>query len=123
MAVPQSEERDETRFEHYSPLQVKDLGSGETYEARLLNYSNSGIKFESNGAFEPGAKIYICIQKSPYKHAPGILEYFFGEVMWRKNLNQAFAKYGYGIQLVSRSNSKDSAAPKSGKGKETWTGR
>lgn len=118
MAAPQPENRGEQRFDHFLPIQVKDLGSGETYEARLLNYSNSGISFESNGAFEPGARIYICIQKSPYKNSPGILEYLYGEVMWRRDLNQAFTKYGYGIQLVSGSNRQGLEAENSKSGKE-----
>jgi Tfp pilus assembly protein PilZ len=93
------ENRDSSRFDHFSPLQVKDLRSGEIYEARMFNYSKGGIYFESDGAFQKGTKIYICIQKSPYSHSSGVLEYFNGEVMWRKDLKRSFFNYGYGIQL------------------------
>jgi Tfp pilus assembly protein PilZ len=67
----------------------------------MLNYSNSGIYFESNGVFQKGAKIFICIQNSPYKHSSGILKYLQGKVIWRKELSESISKYGYGIKLVS----------------------
>ena len=103
MAQPNSEDRDEPRFDHTSPLQVKDLGSGEIYEARMQNYSNGGIYFESDGLLEKGAKIYISVQNSPYAQSSGVLEYYTGEVMWRKYLKRSFFNYGYGIQLSSDS--------------------
>jgi len=89
------------RFNHTSSLQVKDLVSGKIYEARMRNYSNGGIYFESNGVFQKGAKIYICIQTSPYKYSSGVLKYLQGKVIWRKELSGSTSKYGYGIQLVS----------------------
>ena len=108
MVQPFSEDRAQPRFDHTSPLKIKDLGSGEIYEARMQNYSNGGIYFESDGLLEKGTKIYICMQNSPYAQASGVLEYYTGEVMWRKNLKQSFFKYGYGIQLVFVSSKKDS---------------
>jgi len=97
------ENRDAARSDHISPLQVKDQRSGEIYEARMFNYSYSGIYFESDGIFQKGTKIYICIQNSPYSLLSGVLEYYNGEVMWRKDLERPPFNYGYGIQLVSDS--------------------
>ena len=116
MAIPNSEDRDTTRFDHYSPLQVQDLKSGEIYEARMLNYSKGGIFFESDRVFKKGAQIYICIQNSPYTHSAGFLEYLHGEVLWRKTLKRSFFYYGYGIQLVSGSGNQklDSNAARKG---------
>jgi len=99
MEIPYSEDRDETRFDHISSLRVKDLSSGEVYEAKMLNYSNGGIYFESNSLLEKGAKIYICIKNSPYAKSSGVSEYYTGEIMWRKYLKRSFFDYGYGIQL------------------------
>lgn len=98
---PYSEDRDDTRFDHFSPLHVNDLKSGELYEARMSNYSHNGIYFESDGLFQKGTKIYISMQNSPYAKSPDVLEYVYGEVMWRKGLKRSFFKYGYGIQLVT----------------------
>ena len=100
MAKPFSEDRDATRFDHYSPLHVHDLKSGKLCEARMSNYSNSGIYFETNGLFQKGTKIYISMQNSPYAQSSDVLEYVNGEVMWRKNLKQSYFKYGYGIKFV-----------------------
>lgn len=91
------------RIDHTSPLRVKDLRSGEIYKAKMLNYSPRGIYFESDGVFRKGAKIYICIKNSPYTRSSGVLEYYYGEVRWRKDLKQSLCNYGYGIQLVSDS--------------------
>jgi Tfp pilus assembly protein PilZ len=103
MAQPNSEDRDEPRFDHSSHLQVKDLGTGGVYEARMRNFSDGGIYFESDGLFQKGTKIYICMQNSPYAQSSGVLEYYTGEVMWRNDLKRSFFKYGYGIQLGSDS--------------------
>ena len=103
MVRPYSEYREEPRFDHTSPLQVKDLGSGEMYEARMQNYSNGGIYFESDGLLEKGSKIYISMQNSPYAKSSGVLEYYTGKVIWRKYLKRSFFNYGYGVQLVSGS--------------------
>ena len=89
MAIPFSEDRDDTRFDHISPLQVKDLSSGKIYEARMQNHSHGGIYFESDGLLQKGAKIYICMQNSPYPQSSGVLEYYTGKVMWRKYLKRS----------------------------------
>ena len=110
MVQPFSEDRDEPRFDHTSSLQIKNLGSGEIYEARMQNYSNGGIYFESDGLLEKGTKIYICMQNSPYAQASGVLEYYTGELIWRKYLKQSSFKYGYGVQFVFISSKKGSDA-------------
>jgi Tfp pilus assembly protein PilZ len=107
MAIPYSEDRDETRFDHISPLQVKDLGSGAVYEARMQNYSDGGIYFESNGLFQKGSKLYFCMLHSPYVETTGVLEYYTGEVKWRKYLKRSFFDYGYGIQFIAGSSKHD----------------
>ena len=113
------ERRDSARTDHKSPLQVNDLRSGEIYEARMVNYSDGGICFGSDGVFEKGMKIYICIQHSPYNFSSGVLEYFNGEIMWRKKSKQSLFKYEYGIQLVSDSSKQKLEANTAKKTKES----
>ena len=98
---PSSEDRGAIRFDHFSPLHVNDLKSGGFYEARMSDYSNSGIYFESDGLFQKDTKIYISMQDSPYDQSSDVLKYVYGEVMWRKELKSSSSKYGYGIQLFS----------------------
>ena len=95
------EKRGAARTDHNSPLRIRDLRSGVIHEARMVNYSDSGICFGTNGVLEKGTKIYICMQNSPYSLASGVLEYYNGEVMWRRESKRSLFKYEYGIQLVS----------------------
>jgi len=102
------ENRKKPRFTHISALQVKDLRSGQMYEARMSNYSDDGIYFEADVVFQKGTKIYISIQNSAYLRSSGVLKYYKGEVRWRKVLKRSFFNYGYGIQLISDSNNRNS---------------
>ena len=64
------ENRKKVRFSHISALQVKELKSGQIYEARMFNYSDNGIYFESDVVFRKGDKIYIGIQnKFHYRYS------------------------------------------------------
>ena len=105
--IEKFERRDAVRTDHISPIQVKDLKSGEIYEASMINYSYSGIYFESDGFFDKGTPIYIGIHNSPYSLASHVFDYYKGEVMWRKDLKRSPAKYGYGIELASDSGKQD----------------
>jgi hypothetical protein len=95
MLPPFSEDREAKRFDHFSLPHVNDLKSGEIYEARMSNYSDRGIYFESDGFFQKGINIYISMQNSPYAQISGVLEFLYGQVMWRKSLKRSFLKYGY----------------------------
>jgi len=94
------EKREARRIEHTSLLQIKDLRSGVIYEARMFNFSNGGIYFESDGVFEKGTPLYIGIHNSPYSHPSRVFEYFKGEVMWREDLKRSLSKYGYGKEVT-----------------------
>ena len=117
MALQFPEDRDDTRFEHVSPLQVKNLSSGKIYKARMQNHSDDGIYFESDGIFQKGSKIHICMQNSPYSQTSGLLEYYTGEVMWRKDLEDSSYYFGYGVQLVSCLSKQDMHSNDDRKGK------
>ena len=119
MALQFPEDRDYTRFRHISPLQVKDRSSGKIYEARMQNHSKDGIYFESDGVFQKGAKIYICMQNSPYTQTSDLLEYYAGRVMWRKDLAESSYYFGYGVQLVSGVSKQDMHSNNDRKGKNS----
>ena len=95
------------RTDHITPLQVKDLRSGDIYEARMFNYSDGGIYFESDGFFEKGTPLYLGILNSPYHLISRVFEYYKGEVMWRKDLKRSLFSFGYGIQLISEASKQD----------------
>ena len=70
----------------------------------MSNYSDNGLYFESDVVFQKGTKIYVSIQNSPYPRSSGVLKYYKGQVMWRKDLKRSSFHYGYGIRLYSNSN-------------------
>ena len=101
------ENRNSTRIDHTSTLQVKDMQSGKIHRAKMLNYSKEGVYFESDSVLNPGMQIYIGIQNSPYSSMPDVLEYHRAEIMWRKKLKRSFYRFGYGVKLRSSANNKN----------------
>lgn len=106
--VDNFDDRGVKRFSLITPLQVKDLTSGDIYEAKMLDYSDSGISFASDGFFEKGTPLYFGILYPPDYFTSRIIEYYKGVVMWRKDLKRSTLSYEYGIQLVSESSKQDS---------------
>ena len=102
------DDRGAKRTAYITPLQVKDLGSENSYEAKMLDYSDGGISFASDAFFEKGISLYFGILYPPQYITSRVFEYYKGTVMWRKDLKQSPLSYGYGIQLVSESSKQDS---------------
>jgi hypothetical protein len=105
--VDNFENRNSTRINHTSSLEVKDLRSGNIHNAKMFNYSREGVYFESDSVLNPGMQVYIGIQNSPYASLPDVLEYHRAEIMWRKKLKRSFFRFGYGVKLGSLANKQD----------------
>lgn len=99
--------RGSKRTAYLTPLQIKDLRSGDIYEAKMLDYSDHGISFASDGFFEKGAPLYCGLLYPPDYFTSRVFEYYRGEVMWRNDLKRSPFSYGYGIQLVSESSKQE----------------
>ncbi len=97
------DDRSAKRTAYITPLQIKDLRSGETHEAEMLDYSDGGIAFASDGFLEKGTPIYFGILYPPHYFPTRVFEYYKGEVIRRMVLKRSPFKYRYGIQLVSES--------------------
>lgn len=97
------DDRGAQRTPYMTPLQVKDLSSGDIYEAKTLDYSDSGISFASDAYFEKGTPLYFGILYPPDYFTSRVFEYYRGEVMWRKDIKGPPVSYEYGIRLVSES--------------------
>ena len=102
------DDRGAKRIAYITPLQVKDLRSGDIYEAKMLDYSDGGISFESDGFFEKGTLLYFGILYPPDYVTSRVLEYYKGKVMWRKDVKGSPLNYEYGIQLVSEPSRRES---------------
>ena len=74
----------------------------------MLDYSDGGISFASDGLFEKGAPLYFGILYPPHYFTSRVFEYYKGEVMWRKDLKRTPFSYEYGIQLISESRKPES---------------
>ena len=97
-----SERRDNVRLPHVCPISFKAVRTGESCPARMFNYSDTGIYFESDAILEPGAEVYIGLCHSPFKDQPSDYACYRLTIIWRKELKEdAHFFYGYGTQFIS----------------------
>lgn len=106
--VDNFDDRGAKRTAYMTPLQVTDLSSGDTYEAKMLDYSENGISFASDEVFEKGTALYFSILYPPNYFTSRVFEYYKGEVVRRTDLKGSSFSYEYGIQLVSASSKQES---------------
>ena len=99
--VQNPEHRDDARLNYKSPVKVEELESGITLGARMVNYSRNGLCFETNELLRQGAEINIGIENSPYTSTSfKSYECYRAKIIWRKKLETAFFKYGYGVRYI-----------------------
>jgi Tfp pilus assembly protein PilZ len=108
--VDHFDDRGAKRTAYVTPLEVKDLKTGEIYEAKMLDYSDGGISFASDGFFDMGTPLYFAILYPPEYFSSRVFEYYKGEVVRRIDLKESDFKYGYGVQLASESIRQESSA-------------
>jgi hypothetical protein len=94
------EKRCSTRFEYESRITIKDPEHGLTRISKMLNYSETGLYFESDYRIEPGTTILIGLKDSPLSTQPGHNGYYVATTRWRRALEESFYTYGYGVELV-----------------------
>jgi hypothetical protein len=102
MLKENSEKRSCARLGHQAHITLESFEVGVLHEARMYNYSKSGLYFESDFYLVPGAEIFIGINNSPYTSAPGVYECYRSIIKWRKFLEHSAFDYGYGIELKAR---------------------
>ena len=68
MITPHLEKRRDARNKYESFITIEDMRIGSIELARMINYGEDGLYFESDRIFEPGAKINIRIENSPYAY-------------------------------------------------------
>ena len=92
------ENRDNARISYRSPVTIENLKAGIIYKARMLNYSEKGLYFETDDLLPLGEEVYIGVEYSPYTDTQNSYECLRAKIMWRKNLPTSHFKYGYGVQ-------------------------
>ncbi len=94
-----SERRNNTRFAHESPITIEDPQTKLIRKSKMFNYSETGLYFEADLCLEPGTIIYIGLKDSPLSTPPGSDGYYRATIKWRRNLEESFYAYGYGVNL------------------------
>jgi hypothetical protein len=94
------EQRNNTRFNYQAPIVLEDSKFGVLQGARMFNYSDFGLYFETDHFLAPATDIYIGIPNSPYTSTPGVYERYHAEIMWRKPLQDSSFYYGYGVRFL-----------------------
>ena len=101
------ENRKNARLDEYRPISVKDLKAGIFHKAKMLNYSKSGMYFETDSILQLGTKIYIGIENSLDVSFADEFECKLAEIVRRKKLTKSFYNYGYGIKFISADDTKE----------------
>ena len=96
------EKRCTARFDHRARITLESFEVGGVQEARMQNFSKSGLYFESDFYLAPGAEIFIGISDSPFSTEPGVYECYRAVIKWRRYLEHSAFDYGYGIELVDK---------------------
>ena len=83
------ENRNKTRFAHESKITLESTEIGFRRDARMYNFSDFGIYFESDYRFQPETEIFVGISDSPFASEPDVHERYRGIVKWRKVLKRS----------------------------------
>jgi hypothetical protein len=102
MLKDNSEKRSSARLDHQARVSLESYEVGVMHEARMYNYSKSGLYFESDFYLVPGAEIYIGISDSPFTTQSGVYECYRSVIKWRKFLEHSAFDYGYGIEIKGK---------------------
>ena len=94
------EKRDHTRFDYQAPIVLEDAKFGVLQGARMFNYSDFGLYFETDHFLAPGTDIYVGIPNSPYAPDPDIYERYHAVIKWRRPLKKSSFYYGYGVRFL-----------------------
>ena len=105
------EHRAAVRLPHAAPIALAHNEVGVLHEARMFNYSSSGLYFESDFYLVPGTEIFIGLKSSPFTSSPGTYECYRSTIKWRKYLENSVFDYGYGVELKGKAPSRGAARP------------
>ena len=97
------ENRIKTRFAHESKVTLESTEIGFRRDARMFNFSDFGIYFESDYRLKPETEIFVGISDSPFAPQPDIYERYRVVVKWRQKLKRSSYYYGYGVEIVEES--------------------
>lgn len=96
------ERRDKARLTHVSQINIRDLNTGFNYSARMLNYSDEGLYFESDSLLAVNTEVFVGIQQTPYGKNSSDYDCYRAIITWHKELPEdSYFYYGYGAKLIA----------------------
>jgi hypothetical protein len=102
----QFDKRHHERINQKTAITIESLQTGINENARMVNYSNEGLYFETDELFQPGTEIFIGIENSPFCW-PAAPECYLAKIIWGKRLKNIPLAYGYGAKYVDIPHEKD----------------
>lgn len=97
--------RDKKRFKYKADIFYENFLPGIIYIAKMYNFSNGGLYFESDQRHNTGDYINIGIKSSSHSSGNDILYQIGIEIIWRKDLHDSSFSYGYGVKLINSNES------------------
>jgi Tfp pilus assembly protein PilZ len=92
--VNENDARQDPRFDHEATVLIEDLPNGTYLPGKMVNYSETGLCFQSNVAQKIGAALFFGIENSPYETCTGV---YRGWVRWCRRLPAGDTIYSYGV--------------------------
>ncbi len=102
----QYDKRRHERALYRTPVTIESLESGINESARMVNFSDNGLYFETDELLQPGMDVFIGIENSPYRW-PESYECYLAKIKWGKRLKNASLAYGYGAKYIDTKREKD----------------
>ena len=92
--------RDQKRFKYKADIFCENFLPGIIYIAKMYNFGNGGLYFESDQRHNTGDHINLAIKSSSHSFGNDILYQFGIEIIWREDLHDSSFSYGYGAKLI-----------------------
>jgi hypothetical protein len=92
--APSKDLRQTPRFSFASTVMFENYMAGTCHDGRMVDYSRSGMRFETSQAPTVGAEIFIGMDKSPYSAAHDV---FRATVVWFRELPLKQSSYPYSV--------------------------
>jgi hypothetical protein len=86
--------RNSKRFDHIATLMLENENTGHFMYAKMSNYSDEGLYFETDFAIRPGTVINIRLDNPPFATA---LNDYCAVVKWCKELGEEDTNYTFGV--------------------------
>jgi len=101
-----SEKRNKARVDYQCLVTIEDFQVGKIYRAKMLNYSENGLYFETDRLLKPGESVFIGIEESSLASLADTYKCYRAKIIWRKKLTTSSFYYGYGVKYTVDYNSR-----------------